>query len=383
MDTDLTPEWQEKVLFVDDDPLVLASIVRQFRRRFNLETAAGVPEAMVTLRTKGPFAVVVSDLRMPAVDGIQFFSRLLQASPDTIRILLTGHAGLETVIDAINQGNIFRFLTKPCPQPVLEAAVVAALRQYRLVTAERVLLEQTVNGMITVLNEVLGVANPAAFNRANRVRRLMSRLAEILQPRERWAWEAAGSLSLLGCIALAPETLDKLFQNIPLTLAEHQLFMNHPGVASSLIGSVPRLEKVAEIVAHQELPANSGGQISLGARALKAALDYDLHWIRMDDPSFSRIIQRMREREGWYEPRVLEALEQVARLEQEGEEKSLEIASLRRNMILREDIVTVSDVLLVSKGEVVTQAMLERLRLFRASVGIQEPVRVFVPTERR
>src|ERR1700722_1581021 len=127
----------ERVLFVDDEPNVLAGFERQFRNRYAMKTAPSGAEGLATLDANGPFAVIVSDLRMPGMDGVQFLSRVCDRYPNSIRILLTGYADVQQVVEVVNRANIFRFLTKPCPPPSLAATLEAALEQHRLMTAEK------------------------------------------------------------------------------------------------------------------------------------------------------------------------------------------------------------------------------------------------------
>jgi DNA-binding NtrC family response regulator len=141
----------EKVLFVDDDRNLLASCERSFRRKFTVETAEGGEAALQAIAERGPFAVVVSDRQMPGMDGIQLLSLVRQRAPDTVRIMLTGNVDLEGAIKVVNEGNIFRFLTKPCALEILGKAVEDALAQYRLVTAEKELLNKTLSGSIKLL----------------------------------------------------------------------------------------------------------------------------------------------------------------------------------------------------------------------------------------
>jgi DNA-binding NtrC family response regulator len=140
---------------VDDEPNVLAAFRRQLRTCFDIETAEGPELGLQTLRENGPFAVVLSDPRMPGMNGPQFLAAVKQLVPDTVRMMLTGQAGLNDAVAAANEGNIFRFLTKPCPQEVLFKALEAALEQYRQVMAERELLEKTLHGVNNVLTEIL------------------------------------------------------------------------------------------------------------------------------------------------------------------------------------------------------------------------------------
>ena len=158
----------EKILLVDDDSNILEGYRRGLIREFLLETALGGEQALTLAAENGPYAVVVSDMRMPGMDGIQLLSRIKALSPDTIRVMLTGNTDTETAINAINEGSIFRFLNKPCSKEVMAKTITAALMQYRLVTAEKHLLEQTLSGSLQVLTEVLSLINPAAFSRAER-----------------------------------------------------------------------------------------------------------------------------------------------------------------------------------------------------------------------
>src|SRR5271157_874708 len=103
----------ERILLVDDDSNVLEGYLRTLSREFRLEIAHGGQEALKLATDNGPYAVVVSDMRMPGMDGIQLLSKIKALSPDTIRVMLTGNAEIETATNAINEGNIFRFLNKP------------------------------------------------------------------------------------------------------------------------------------------------------------------------------------------------------------------------------------------------------------------------------
>src|SRR5262249_34138833 len=115
------------VLCVDDEPTVLKLC------RFALESACTVTtatcgmEALTVMAERGPFAVVMSDLQMPEIDGVELLSAIRELYPDTIRVLLTGHADVEHALKAINDGHVFRFLTKPCSPTTIRLAVDAAL----------------------------------------------------------------------------------------------------------------------------------------------------------------------------------------------------------------------------------------------------------------
>src|SRR5438105_2797905 len=127
---------KRKILCVDDEENVLRAFERNLRSRFDIETAVGPLEGLAAVANRGPYAVIVSDLRMPHMDGIQFLSAVRTQSPDTVRLILTGNADLQTAIASVNEGSVFQFLTKPCPVEKLSSALEAALKQHQLITAE-------------------------------------------------------------------------------------------------------------------------------------------------------------------------------------------------------------------------------------------------------
>ena len=121
---------ENKVLFVDDDSNVLDAYKRQLRKQFHIETAPGGEQGLAAVTNNGPYAVIISDLRMPGMDGIRFLSRVKEMVPDSVRMILTGYADLQNAIKAINSGNIFRLLTKPCAPQVMAKALTEGFEQY-------------------------------------------------------------------------------------------------------------------------------------------------------------------------------------------------------------------------------------------------------------
>ncbi|MFD1625263.1 hybrid sensor histidine kinase/response regulator [Azospirillum griseum] len=136
------PEPNEKVLLVDDDPNVLSGYRRHLGRRYTLLTALGGQEALGILDAEPGIAVIIADMRMPGMNGVQFLSECQKHHGDAVRIMLTGNADQDTAIQAVNRGHVFRFLTKPTPVETVIEAVDAGLRQHRLHQAERELIRQ-------------------------------------------------------------------------------------------------------------------------------------------------------------------------------------------------------------------------------------------------
>ena len=200
-----------KVLFVDDEPNLLAGMQLNLRRDYDVLVAPSGDEALTILAATPDLAVLVCDMRMPRMNGAAVLARARESAPSVTRILLTGQADMTSAISAINDGQIFRFLTKPCDRDVLISALRAAVRHHELVTSERVLVQQTLRGAVAALVDVLALASPLAFGRASRVKKRAVQLAEQMQLPDAWQLEIAVSLQALGYISLSTETLEKLY----------------------------------------------------------------------------------------------------------------------------------------------------------------------------
>lgn len=379
----------DRVLFVDDEPKLLAGLQRQLFGQFELKTASSGAEGLDVLKEDGPFAVVISDMRMPEMDGIQFLAAVKRRSPDCVRMMLTGCADQETAIQAVNEGSIFRFLNKPCSPENLANALHAGIEQYHLIRAERDLLQKTLRGAIKVLSEVLSLTNPMAFGHASRVQRLVRSLCEEMDIDKAWQLEIAAMLSQIGCVTVPPDTLARAYHGRPLKPEEVRMIEAHPGIGCDLVRHIPRLEEVARIIAYQQkgfdgsgLPADgvAGEEIPLGARVLKVALDYEsLKW---GDRSGLDAFTRLRDRAEEYDADVMDALERVVR--SEGVFEIIEVApkDLPLHTIVADDVSTPEGVLIVGKGQEVTESLRQRLVNFARKRDLESSIRVRVCVER-
>ncbi|MBE7557954.1 response regulator [bacterium] len=374
-----------RILCVDDDPNILSACQRHLRKEFEVDIAESGARGLARLSERGPYAVVVSDMRMPEMDGIEFLSRVKAAAPDTVRIMLTGQADLSTAMEAVNQGSIFRFLTKPCSAESLLLSLRAGAEQFRLVHAERELLEKTLSGSVKVLTDTLSLVSPAAFGRAVRVQRLMRAMARQLGAPV-WEFELAALLSQVGCVSLPGEVIDKLHRGYKLSEEEQRMFDGHPQVGRDLIANIPRLAGVAEIIAFQEKHFDGSGvphdgprgeKIPAGARALHVALHYDN--LTMAGVSRAEALRRLSQHKDWYDPAMLSALAKSLDLDVRYEVRSVSLAQLDSSMILAEEIKTDKGLLLIAQGQEVTTSLRARLRNFARTTAIKEPIKVLVP----
>jgi CheY-like chemotaxis protein len=368
-----------RILCVDDETNILQAIERQFRRKFEINTALGPENGLQAIREDGPFAVVVSDLRMPGMDGIQFLSRVRECAPDAVRIMLTGQADLSDAIAAVNQGSIFQFLTKPCPPEMLARAFDSALQQHALITGERELLEKTLLGSIGVMSEILGLVNPDAFSRSLRIRRYVREMADRLQLPDRWQCEFAALLSQIGAVALPPEVVLKQKGGLQLDALEEEILSSQHRLGHDLLVRIPRLEGVAAIVLHQRELWSPGATMTgaqLTGHLLRVAFDFDEQLHLGASPNTAIAVMRNRHA---YSPRFLEALLAVQVEESESEAMVLTLARLRPGMILNADVKSRSNLLLLAKGQEITESAIACLRRFAVAGGIQEPISVIAP----
>ena len=376
----------ERILCVDDDPNIVEGYRRRLRKEFELETAVGPEQGLRMVTEQGPFAVVVSDLQMPGINGVEFLARVRAHDPDTVRMLLTGNAELQAAIDAINQGQIFRFLTKPCTPEALAQALKAGLAQHHLITAERELLEQTLSGSIRVLCEVLSLVNPEAFGRSSRITRYVEAIAAHLAVPELWEIKTAAMLSQIGCVILPESVLKNVYRGAALTPEETQLYNQHPFLAADMIVKIPRMKRVAEIIRSQDKyydghgvfgDNRQGDKIPMEARILKVALDFDA--LESAGKTKTEAFGEMKQRKGWYDPTVIGAMKDAFAQEIKYEMKTAFVADLRDGMVLGEDIKSSQDILLASKGQEVNQSMILRLQNFCKTGEIRQPFTVLLP----
>jgi len=368
------------VLCVDDEPAVLEGLSLNLRRRFEVTTATSGADALVLLAKDPAVAVVISDMRMPNMNGAAFLSRARLLAPDSARILLTGQADMDSTISAVNDGQIFRYLTKPCPPPTLLAAVEAGVEQNRLVTAERVLLEETLHGSIQTLCDVLSMTNPISFGRATRIKQIVTDLANELGLRERWQVEVAAMLSQLGYITLPQETAERVQIGATLSDNEQKMIARLPTVTDQLLRHIPRLEVVRAILLNcHKAPATMDAKADplavSGANIVRVALDFDA--LETAGHTAQVAVDTMRGRTNQYDSPTLEALGLARGTAAAQEVREMRLTSLQVGMIFAEDVKMSNGAMLVARGYEVSPSFLERLQNFRFGT-VKEPVRVIV-----
>lgn len=354
-----------RVLFVDDERHILEGVASVLRKEYEVEVASNGGDALRMLAELKDVSVVVSDFRMPQMDGATFLHEVMRRAPAATRILLTGQDGVGGAQDAVNKGQIFRFLTKPCPQEKLKAALEAGVAHHRLVNAERAVMVETLLECISALMEVLAVTNPVAFGRAQRIKALVSDLSAQLECGHFWQLEAASLLSQIGYFAVSSELAEKIYYGHPLSHEEQVLASAVPGNAQRIFEHVPRLEPVIQILmaldwSDVQIRRLGDGTIGLGARILGVALQFDAMMTK-GQPKIDVLLD-LRAREARFGANVLDALNACvnASFEQE-KEIVLRLRDASPGMRLRDEIRTPVGTLLVPIGFIVTQRLIERI----------------------
>ena len=364
---------------------VLDAFKRTLRKDFDVSVAESGEQALAMIATEAPFAVILSDMRMPVMNGVQFLALVKQAAPESVRMMLTGNSDQQTAIDAVNQGSILRFLTKPCAPEALTSALTAGLEQYRLITAEKQLLEQTLSQSLRVLLDILSIVNPTAFNRSGRVRTLALDLAHRLKIKKAWEVEFAAMLSQIGCVSVPEEILQKIAANVSLSNKETGLYNQHPQIGHDLVIRIPRMENVAEIIAGQnrhfaDENQSAGNAPSMGSRILKVTLDYDR--LISNNLTPTNALRELAGRSGMYDPAVFEAL-QAAVETASGDFVSLELTveELEPGMFLDTPLVSLRGSTLLPGGQEITTSLILRLANLVAAGILSNNIQINAPAE--
>ena len=379
----------QKILFVDDDANLLAALQRNLRKQFSFDTALGGEEALALIKSSGPYAVIVADMQMPGMDGVELLSKVRELAPDTVRVMLTGNADQLTATNAVNKGRISTFLNKPCEPETLRLTLETGLKQYSLVCIERELLEGTLSGSVKVLAEVLSMIDPVSFGRGQKLRDSVRVFGQWLGMPATWQYEMAALLADIGLVSVPPMILRKLEQGIELTHRERDMIEQAPQIGHDLLVHIPRLEPVAKSVLYQGkhydgsgFPADdvAGEAIPLGARMLKILHDRAL--LEAEGIVKKRAYDTMKARPHMYDPILLDKCFMCFEAFLENAISAarpvlpLSVHELQPGVILVSDIKTTSGVLLVAAGNRLTEIMISRLNNYANYDGIKEPIYV-------
>jgi response regulator RpfG family c-di-GMP phosphodiesterase len=362
-----------RILCVDDDTNILEAFAQNLRDRFEVFTAENAADGLQLMNAESPFAVVMSDLRMPHMDGTVFLSKVQRLAPDTTRILLTGQGDMEAAIEAVNRGGIFRLLCKPCPRDVLAGALEDAVEQHRNGVFEREQLEQTVAGLLKMLSEIMGMVAPTLFAQASRLRECVLHMVNRLGLGDPWQYDVAAMLSQIGLISVPNDVVERAFAGKNLTEGERRLMDDHPAVGYGLLAAIPKLDRVAAMIRDQRAPQPTAiAPVVLGANMLRIAAELD--------GMLSRGLTCAEALRGLVyhgcDRHLVAALKDYRPTAEPTRTRALNVAQLRPGMVLDEDIRVPSGTIVITKGSALTAFSVERLKKFAQTIGLPEQINI-------
>ena len=280
-----------KILIVDDEPANLRLLERLFRRQYEVVVAASGAEALELLRVHD-VALIISDQRMPGMTGIEFLKRAAEMRPHTVRIILTGYTDVNALVEAINSGIVYKYVTKPWVNEDLQQTVQRALQHYETIKSQhelrlqnerlRLRLKATRESFVGVVADMLDLKDPHAQGHARRTKSYAVAIGQgfNLKPEELEQLSLAAFLHETANINI-PNNI--LYKTTALTLEERRLVEHNFERGLKLLEGVPDLEEIASVIRyyHEHWDGSgypkglSGEQIPFHARIIAVADAYD------------------------------------------------------------------------------------------------------------
>lgn len=367
---------ENRVLFVDDDQMLLSSMERCLGLKLNLDTALSGPDALERMRNTN-YSVIVSDMRMPGMDGVQFIEKARQQSKHTVYLMLTGNQDVQTAIRAVNEGQVFRFLTKPCRPEEIAAAVGQAQDQYKLEASERELLNKTFVGALSVFADVIETLQPRLAGRSGKTEQLFDELRQRCGMPSRWEYKVAAKVLLLG---FAMQSEHQAGVSVSPTQANMQL-NRACTTGARIVQRIPRLDPVAEII--RCVPTTDGSLVDAntddpsdvilnGAALLRVA-----HMVEgMADSGIecSAAMEAISKTLPQINQQLALAAQEVYPKDVEAEGVPVDIDDLTAGLVLFEDLTGPDGATLLRSGRKLSQTHIEKLSEEKASRGSLPPV---------
>ncbi len=373
-----------KILLIDDEVNVLNAYRRNLRLEYEIIVGQGGEQGLAMIKKHGPFAVVVSDFKMPGMDGVTFLKKVMQVAPDTVRVMLTGYSDLNITMDAVNEGHIFRFLTKPCPIDKLKKTIDDGIKQYRLVRVEKELLNKTLSGSIKALVDILSVVNPLVFNVASQMSKYAKNIGRRLKYRNLWEIEISALVSQIGLVSVPNDIIEKKLHGFETTPSEDEMFYAHPKLGAELLRNIPRLDNIAESVYYQYVDYNhsfseynkKGDEIPFAGRLLKILNDF--FFLSAKEYNQELVIREMEKSVGKkYDEKIFGALAaEISGAEVDKVVVLKNIVQLKEHDILTEDLKDENGFLLLPKGTELNLITLSKIVNYNKLTKLKEPVAV-------
>ncbi|MBX3042469.1 MAG: response regulator [Candidatus Kapabacteria bacterium] len=374
---------RSKILLVDDEPDVLLAYQRNLFKLYNVSIAGSGDEAIRIIEDEGPFSVILSDFNMPGMNGINLLTQVKEISPDSSRLIITGYADVNVAIKSVNDGKVFRFLTKPISMDNLIEVINSADEQYRLVTAEKELLDKTLKGSIKILIDLISITKPEIFALSNQFRITAKRLSKFLKGINPWEVEIAALLSEIGAI-LIPGA-DKI-ENDSYTVSKSDSHNNDelnriPQLSADILKNIPRLEEIANAIKYQnyEYTYKKGlnqefykNDIPIISRIIKIVKDYTLNSKKSGNSDYA--YNQLLINKSAYDPEILSKMVDVIVAESKIKKTTVNICNLVPGMVTAENIESDTGLVLISKDRELSEVTIEKLNMLSKRLTIVEPI---------
>ena len=361
-----------KILFVDDEPSILKGFKLNLGRKYEVFVAESGGEGLRILEEDGPFEVIVSDFSMPGMNGADFLEKVREQNKEVVTMLLTGQANFDDLCEVVRRGEIFRLLGKPCSPETLDKNLQQALRQFQLISAEKELLEKTLNGAIGAMTSLLSAANPLFFGRAQRVKILARDIAKEMKIAHEWRLEVASDFCYLGYLTLPAISQQKVYDGEQLSDDVKQVVAGFPKFVSDLLEDIPRLGKIRKIIELIQVdyrPSEDDyAEEHKIASIIRLAQEYD-HW---DTKALtkSEIFEKLREIESMFLPGSLDALANTRELSGGFmEANQVSPTELKPGMRLMEELRLSDGKMLAPLGSMVSFSFVQMVHSHIAALG--------------
>lgn len=372
----------ERVLIVDDDNNLLDSYRRRLGRVLQVEVCDDPVEALQLLDGDHEYAVIISDFLMPKLNGVQFLSKCKQKSPQSVRMMLTGISDFGTSVDAVNAGNVFRFLIKPCPPEVLGQALVDGIRQYRLELAEDNLVRNTLREAMLLAVDIAVAADPDTFADSRRLSKAVRAVATAVDPDRSAEIEIAWLLSGFGQLTVPAEILSKQRGGQGLAPNEATLLDKCRRTSAELTRNIPHLETIAAMI-EGDADAPKGRRLPGTAATTGRAVVHIFRAIaelKAAGVQDTELAVRLREDESAFDPHVLKSVETYFGTgEDERFPTAVSLEELTPGDVLSGAVKTGDGRILAAAGTELSHLLIERIRNFSAVLGVDEPIAVLRP----
>jgi len=354
-----------KILCVDDEESILRGFQLNLRKDFELHLASDGVEGLEVFEEEGDFALVLSDMRMPRMNGAEMLAEIKKRDHEVSTILLTGHTDFESAMAAVNDGNVFRMLSKPCPPERLIKVLKDGLEQHDLIKSKRILLDMTLRGAVDALAESLSTAKPLFFGRVQRVRLLVNKLADTLEMEDSWKVDIASVFSQIAYIGLPENITEDVYYKRKVPSPVKKLLAEFPQDTQKILDKIPGLEEIGEILNRVDVQPrfeeNDDRNIRLYASILRVCLDFDYYEEQGHDKQL--ILSSLKSRPNDYDPKIIRLLElSVASSEKNTKLEELPAKQLETGMRLVEELRLKDGFLLASSGSYIDEQLYKVIR---------------------